>query len=72
MKIKGITLIIDGQDFNITIDEAKELHAELNRLFDAPKHQVFRDPFDPLNKPFEVTCGTVGNPAEQRSYTTSP
>ena len=31
--IVGINLIIDGKDYNISIDEARVLHGELGKLF---------------------------------------
>jgi len=57
IKLKGIPLNIDGEDFLISIDEARELYNELGKVFGEryPINQPTRDPFDPMNQPYKVT-----------------
>lgn len=62
MEIKSINIEMDGKEYTMTLDEAKKLYNELDKLF-APKTYTYISPYVD-NKPYiwpSITWGNLGN-----------
>lgn len=75
MKIKSIKIEIAGEDKELTLEQARELHQELGELLDknvtAP---IVLQPFNPywsIYPPYRITCGEVGSTGGGAPITTT-